>query len=320
MSLFIHIVWLLLSLVTFSTAARDYSQMYSQETLQQAHQVYTPNVHGMLFSDIAGFLTNNELTSLRRVNLLQPWYRANDPFEFASNPVTGDLLAPTLSVKFLDDLAIAVVWFERFHCDKKIVFDYIAALDFSHLKLPTPLQALGIPTNAYKLDHFVDDVSQKILKSALTFIILHELGHIHYRHRPYHTINSEQAIAQEIQADHFAINILRRMRLPPTGMVVWFMATSMRDPLKEGSPQQTHPLTGQRLQAIVDALRLNPNDFIEPANKATMTARDIRQLANEIETIANGLANPKLRSLLQKRGSEITLLPLANNCKKPTKK
>ena len=304
----------LLALLTFSGYARDYSGMYSSADLQRARNSYSNNIRGMLMEDIAGYLTNSESATLHKVHLTQPWNRLVDPFEFSANPATGTILLPTFSVKFFDDLAIATAWFERFNCNKEAVFDYVAALDFNERELQAPLQELAVPNEAYKLDNYVDDVSQKTLKSALAFLVLHELGHVHHQHRNYGEITAAQAQAQEAEADQFAMNVLRRMRLPPMGMAVWFMAVSMRDPLVEGSPRQTHPLTSSRLQAIASELRTNPVDFIEPANKDIMNADDIRAIASNIDTIAQKLADPDLRSFVRERGRLATRALLANAC------
>ena len=305
---------LLMVAIPLSTGARDFSGMYSSAELQRANQIYSDNIRGMLLEDIGAYLSTAESSTLTRARLLQPWDRLSDPFEFSANPATGVILVPTFSVKFFDDLAIATAWFERFNCNKEAVFDYVAALDFSERALSAPLPALNVPNEAYKLDHFVDDVSQKTLKSALAFLVLHELGHVHHQHEPYDKVSAEEAQVQEAEADEFAMRVLRRMRLPPMGMTVWFMAVSMRDPLIQGSPRQTHPLTSSRLHAIAEDLRNRPDDFIEPANRGTMTADDIRAIANDIDTIATNLADPDLRSFLRERGRLATPDLLSSAC------
>ena len=309
-----RLLLILVTLIPITLGARDYSTMYTSNELKRANNTYSKNIRAVLAEDIAGYLTTEESATLRRVQLKQPWNHFNDPFEFSANPATGTILVPTFSVKFFDDLSIATAWFERFNCNKEAVFDYVAALDFNQRDLPSPLKALNVPKEAYKLDNFVDDVSQKILKSALAFLILHELGHVHHQHRPYEEITPSQAQTQEAEADQFAMRVLRRMRLPPMGMTVWFMAVSMRDPLIDGSPRQTHPLTSSRLQAIAQDLRDRPNDFIEPANVGKITADDIRLIAKEIDTIARNLADPDLRSFVRERGRLATTALLAGAC------
>jgi hypothetical protein len=304
----------LICILPFSVTARDFSHMYQASELRRANGVYSRNIQAVLFEDIAGYLRDDELTTLRRVSLLQPWDRTVDPFEFSADPETGVILVPTFSVKFFDDIAIATSWFERFKCNKESVFDYAAALDFSSIDLPDPLTALDVPQEAYKLDGYVDDVSQKILKSAIAFILLHELGHVHHGHQHYDQITAAQAQDQEAEADRFAMRVLRRMRLPPMGMTVWFMAVSMRDPLVPGSPRQRHPLTSSRLQAIATELRTRPGDFIEPANQRRITTASILSIADDIDGIGRLLADPDLRSFLRERGRIVTPALLGGAC------
>lgn len=309
---------LLLLLIAFSlpllATARDYSRMYSPQELERANGTYAKNINGMLFNDIARHLLDDELKTLRRIKLEQPVHRTVDPFEFSANSRSGVMLVPTFSVKFLDDLAIAIAWYERKDCNKETVFDYVAAMDFSPYELPTLLQALRVPKKAYELDKYVDDVSQKILKSALSFIVLHELGHIHHRHRLYSDISANEAQAQETKADQFALKVLRRMRLPPLGMSVVLMALSMRDPLLEGSPRQTHPLNHSRLHSIAETLRRHPEDFIEPANRGRWDTGAILMLADEVDRIATNLEDPDLRLLLRTRGQAVTRALLKGGC------
>ena len=197
-----------------TVSARDFSRMFPASELQRANGVYSPNIQGMLFEDIARYLSGDELATLQRVQLLQPWRRTEDPFEFSANSATGEMLVPTFSLKFFDELAIATAWFERFGCNKESVFDYVAAMDYSNLDLPNPLAAPNVPDQAYKLDNFVDEVSQKTLKSALAVILLHELGHTPSRHRQYGQINANHALAQETESGRFALTV-RRRRCPP---------------------------------------------------------------------------------------------------------
>ena len=268
--------------------ARDYGQMYTPSELQRANAVYSPNIKGLLFEDIAAHLLDRERISLRRVTLWQPWERSLTPLEFAANPITGVMLVPTFSVKFFDDLAVATAWFERWGCKTETIVDYMAALNFSTLDLPAPLAALAVPDKAYELDDFVDDVSQKTLKSALAFIMLHELGHIHHRHEAYEELTAREARAQEIEAAGFAMRVLRRMRVPPLGMALWFMVAGVGDPLP-GSRRATHPLSADRLHAMARILRDNPSDFCQRRSKISPPGRSKTSPLNVMRSAVLGV-------------------------------
>jgi len=308
------VCFLMAMLMPLSLHARDYSQIYSANTLRSANNTYSTNIHAVLYEDIRGYLLPREIRVLDRTELKQPWNRTQDPFEFSAYPDRGVILIPTLSIKFFDDLAIALSWYERFGCNKESVFDYVASLDFGEGSVQPPLTALGVPDKAYELDDYVDDVSQKTLKSAIVFLLLHELGHVYHQHQGYDGISSSQAQGQEAEADAFAMKVLRRMHLPPLGMTAWFLAISMRDPAKPGSPRQTHPMTADRLKAIADELRQNPDDFIEPENRGIWNADTIRTLADNIEVIGRGVSDPDLRQLLRERGRRATPELLAGGC------
>jgi len=302
------------ALSVVSVSARDYSQMYPSETLQRVSKVYGKNIRDALYGEIKLQLLPDELRSLDRVDLQQPWDHTRDPFEFSANASNGVMLIPAFSVKFLDDLAIASAWFERKGCNKEAIFDYAAALDYSDHYLPSLLRALQVPEKAYELDSFVDDVSQKVLKSSIAFILLHELGHIHHNHVRYKGFDPAKARLEEAQADQFALNVLRRMRLPPLGMAFWYTALSMRDPLVDGSPSQIHPLTAERMQAIADTLRQHPEDFIEAENRGRWDADTIRGLASEFDGLAENLRDPDMRRLVKLRGAKATPKLLASAC------
>jgi len=308
-------IWCLMGLLLPLLAnARDYSELYAPDVLRSASNTYSSNINAVLYQDVGGYLLPGELRVLNETELQQPWERTKDPFEFSAYPDRGVILVPTLSIKFLDDLAIALAWYERFGCNKESVFDYVASLDFGEGRIQAPLPSLGVPEKAYELDEYVDDVSQKTLKSATVFLLLHELGHIYYDHRGYEGITGTEAQAQETQADAFALKVLRRMHLPPLGMSVWFLAVSMRDPAEPGSPRQTHPMTADRLGAIADELRQSPDDFIEPENRGVWNADTIRALANDIETIGQGISDPDMRFFLRERGRRATPELLAGGC------
>lgn len=309
------LIWCLMGfLMPLVANARDYSELYSPSILRSANNSYSSNIHAVLYQDVRGYLLPGEIRVLNETELRQPWDRTLDPFEFSAYPDRGVILVPTLSIKFLDDLAIALAWYERFGCNKESVFDYVASLDFGEGKIQPPLATLGVPEKAYELDDYVDDVSQKTLKSATVFLLLHELGHVYHDHRGYKDITAARAQAQETEADAFALKVLRRMHLPPLGMSVWFLAVSMRDPAKPGSPRQTHPMTADRLKAIADELRRNPDDFIEPENRGVWNADTIRAVANDIENIGKGISDPDMRLFLRERGRRATSELLAGGC------
>ena len=100
-----------------------------------------------------------------------------------------EMTITALAVKFFDEIAIAFAWYEYRNLDRTKIIEYIGRL-FAHpgYRQP-PLPALGVPAEAWKLDKDVDDDSQKILKSAITFLLLHEVAHWRFRHAGYDAIS-----------------------------------------------------------------------------------------------------------------------------------
>ncbi len=141
---------------------------------------------------------------------------------------------------------------------------------------------LKVPAKAWQLNPYVDDVSQKSLKSGMLFILLHELSHWHFKHAPYSKLSVQQAQQQELQADAFALEVMSRMKVIPYGMVSWFMMLG----LAQTERSSTHPLTSARLMAIAANLEKNPKSFISRENISTMSIDDVLQVSKEIKVIS----------------------------------
>ncbi len=184
------------------SASKDFSELYPLEKLQHVQSAYGQNIRGVLYEDIYLYLLPNERKSLSTVKLNIPLYGSNSGlFDFYMDLHTGEMTIPALSIKFFDDMALAFAWYESKNMEKTTIIEYVARLYSKQDYLQPPLEALGVPDNAWKLDTYVDDVSQKILKSGIVYLLLHELGHWHNQHAPYDSISNRQAQEQEKQSD-----------------------------------------------------------------------------------------------------------------------
>src|SRR5205823_2284468 len=140
------------------------------------------------------------------------------------------------------DLSTAYAWLQSNDYALDTISEYTAMLSYKDLggRYPAPLPALHIPADALQ-NKKVDELALGHFVTARMFILLHELGHIYYRH-------GGSTIPQEVQADQFAIDVMRRSPVPPLGMLVYFMAdVSMAD---YPAVARTHPLSGSRLQTL----------------------------------------------------------------------
>jgi len=267
-------------------AAKDFSGLYPHERLERVTQVYGSNVRGVLYEDIPRYLTPDEKAALAGVTLeILPAKINSDLFGFAMDLKTGRMTITAPAIAFFDDLAVSFAWYDRFKKDPTPISEYIVRLYSDPDYLAPPLKALGVPERAWDQDAFVDDVSQKILTSGIAFLLLHELAHWHHQDRPYDAITPQRAQSQELAADAYAVDVMRRMQTPPYGMVVWFLMTSM---LSDGVAR-THPLSEDRLEAIAAALENNPRGFISYENRKTLTVENIKQLSKDIRFIADNL-------------------------------
>jgi len=287
--LYLSILFACLLLPGISTA-KDFRNLYPLKQLQHVQAVYGKNVRGILFEDIHHYLLPGERRTLSTVTLNIPLYGSKGGlFDYHMNLQTGKMTIPALSVKFFDDLAIAFAWYERKGKDSTEIVKYVSRLYSQQAYMQRPLEALGVPKKAWELDAYVDDVSQKILKSGITFLLLHELGHWHYRHAPYDKISNRHAQAQETQSDFLALDVMGRMHTIPYGIVPWFMVTG----LLQGDNPTTHPLSADRLYAIAGKIEDNPALFISQENRNTLNPRKVISVATRIRTIADEMNRVK---------------------------
>lgn len=198
------------------------------------------------------------------------------PINFYAMQNPPRIIAPAISIKFLEDLAIASTWLLPNEYSQTTVYNYLCmikyrrAADMPQGRFPLPLKALQIPSGALN-DAVIYLLSEKIFGSTLLFVLAHELGHLRYRHTGY-DIPLERAKQNELEADAFAIELLRRIGLPPLGVTHLFMAAtylgrhrgdfaSDRNWEHFLRPRQTHPVSARRLQILSAKLKQHTDDF-----------------------------------------------------------
>lgn len=269
-------------------AGQAEADLYSRAELERIRNIYGANIQAVLFEDIRAYLTPEELKSLNGVSLTFPLPGDTEElnvFGFAIDLERGQMVFPAQAIKFFDDLALSFAWYEHTGQDPTKIAEYIVKLHRNGLPYAAPLAALKVPEKAWELSAYVDDVSQKTLKSGLAFLLLHELAHWHFNHAEYGMISDAEARKQEQQADAFALDVMARMKTPPYGMVIWFLATS----LITSDRVTTHPLSSDRLKVIAESLLASPGRFISYNNRHSLTKQDIRRLARDIQNIAGNL-------------------------------
>jgi len=260
----------LLSLQFIDAEARDLTAAYSAAELKKEGKRLETAVRNIYEIGVKPTLTDDELNKLSDVAFFFTEPRAGDYFlNFYAASAQGQsaVVLPILSLKVLEDVATAYAWLYANDYSLSTIDLYFAMLqhrdkeDFPGGEYPAPLDALGIPANAWD-DPKVDKLSLALRNEAIAFILVHELGHILYEHRGYDEITREQAREDETQSDRFALDVLARSATPPLGAVMFFQAqfyslpmrgeyetpAKWQDFLKE---RATHPLTEDRLKALV---------------------------------------------------------------------
>jgi hypothetical protein len=272
-------------------------------------------------------LTNEERQALAEVQFAFPLRGVgNDPFAFYATRPPPTVNLPVLSLKFFDDFSVALAWLSRNGYGLDTAYEYVGMLKYADASefgghYPPPLEALQIPKGALK-DKGVENLANKIFDSAIGFVVLHELGHIRFRHPGNGPeVPSDVSRANEEAADKFALEVMRRTESQPTGMAFLFLAfaygTQNRGDFASAADYQhslqtaTHPLTDARMKALSDELRDAADDFAINDPDPVTGRRAILYIADQLLLVTQILSDPDLQRLIDRIGRTTTLSMLA---------
>lgn len=313
--------------IAISVHAQDVRLLYSQAELVAAGARFSPSLLGLWEEDFLTRLTPAERQRAGAVKLLLPLTGASRaPIDFYSLPAQRQVVVPISSVKFLDDISIAIAHYERHGCGMGAVSDYVAALRERPGEFPgSPREALGVPANALD-DEFVDDLSQKLLKSMVYFIVAHEYAHVLHGHRGYDSLTAQEAQRQETEADAFALDVMRRIAAPPLAMAHFFLLVSRQElsPADFDSLERyeahlksraTHPVSGRRILAVAEAIELNAKSFARLQADPKRWEQRLSGSAMELRAIGSALDDQAMRRLLAHRGRTIDHGALRTGCR-----
>ena len=306
---------------------RDYGSMYDDQLLQDKQAGYREVV---LWNLNQVFLPKLTVEERRRLQGLDVQFPLRGPerqlFEyFATAP--AKVVLPVMSIRFLADLSVAYAWLQSQGYTLETVTDYVSMLKYQPParfggRYPDPRAALQIPPNAVD-DPRVDLISGKILNESLSFILLHEVGHILYRHPGYGPgVPRERARENEDQADRFALEVLRRVGQPIDGLLFWFLSAAHFVPHRAdfGSDAEyqahlrsdTHPLTSERMRRLSEYLRTHAGDYGRLQANPARAAEVIRGTAAAIDAeVVPVLADPDQQRLMAMKGQRVSLETLA---------
>lgn len=219
-------------------------------------------------------LTPQEAGQLETIQFSFPMPRPDDPilnfYAVMNVDRGGTVIMPILSLKAIEDMTLAYAWLVNQRKSLEpidLYFSMIAnqpAEQFPGGRPPDILTAIGIPKDAYKLPG-VDKTSLALRNEAFAFILAHELGHLRFRHKGLREITAEQARADEVESDLFALDLLARTRTAPLGAALFFQAQvyslphPAEFPTRDGweaylAQASTHPLSYERIRSIGQAI------------------------------------------------------------------
>jgi hypothetical protein len=143
-------------------------------------------------------------------------------------------------------------------------------------------------------------------------VLAHEIGHIRYHHSGY-DIPLDQAKQNELEADAFAVELLRRIGLPPLGVTHFFMAATYLCPHRGDFASDidwehylrtkfTHPVSTHRLQILSGELKKHAHDFARSEPHYGKAVNLINGAANQLEEIANILSDYEIQKTIAHMG------------------
>lgn len=289
---------LILALVVTTCASKiacgqNVSRLYSQEKLQADAARWSEQIQAEYRETILPQLTGEERSALGAVKIEVPLASPNgDPFSFYTDD-KGTIYLPALSLRFFSDLCVANAWLNAHGYDGTTVRDYVGVLlreaaASPRAPLPPVFRTLGVPDNARE-ESAVSNRADRNFGNTVVFLLAHELGHALKKHDT-HLRDAIQKRNQEIEADAFAIEVMRRIAQVPLGMEFWFdverigHVQGIRRVMAGRFPTEAewqkylagldHPVTTERLQALAAVVETASDSFgRNQVNQAQWSAR-----------------------------------------------
>jgi hypothetical protein len=302
--------------------AQNVSRLYPREKLEADAVRSGEQIRAEYRETILPQLNDAERSALSAIKIEIPISGPNgDPFEFYTDGST--IYLPALSLRFYADLCVANAWLNANGFDGTTVRDYVGVLFREAALSPrAPLlpvfRTLGVPDDA-RDEASVKNRADRNFGNTIVFLLAHELGHALKKHQT-NLRDSVQKRTQEIEADQFAIEIMRRIGQVPVGLEFWFDVERIRHVAPTKFPTDTewqkylasldHPVTTERLEGLAVAIEKAPDSFARnQANQALWTQRS-KILAQYFRLAAPFASNPIARTAEYSRVRELRLADL----------
>src|SRR4030095_1867891 len=263
---------------------QNVSRFYSQEKLQADAARWSEQIRAEYRDTIRPQLTDEERSALGTIKIEVPLTgHHGDPFEFYYE--NGKVNLTALSLRFFSDVCVANAWLNAHGYDGTTVRDYVGvlfreAMASPRAPLPAVFRTLGVPDNA-RAESAFSNRADRNFGNTVVFLLAHELGHALKKHR---TDLRDPIVKrkQEIEADTFAIEMMRRIGQVPLGFEFWFdvehaghvapVKFHNQDEWQKSLAGLYHPVTTERLEALAAAIEKAPDSFARnQANQALWT-------------------------------------------------
>jgi hypothetical protein len=309
----VQAVLLCIALATNALTA-DWSSLYDANRLESERGGLAKDVDLVVAQEIQPFLTGSQAHAFSKLQLDLPAIGELEPNPldfYSAHP--RHITLPLLTVAFVEDMAQAYAWLWANHYSSLTVDEYLGMLrnrapgDFPAGRYPTPLEALHIPANA--LDNAaVAQMAQRVRATALTFMLLHQFGHLSYRTAAEQAAMRHDPIeAAEEHADAFALEIMKKNSEIPAGLLMLLHGMLYLP----AAPSKAHPVTVRRLDAIADFLDMRVREFAEGQPDRRLITIAIQSLASHIRRAAGFLSDDAGQKLWAEQGSQTTISSLA---------
>lgn len=284
--------------------AQDFHSMYDSNTLRYRQERSGENIRLIYEEELRDFVPGN-----LQIDIATPLLPSQGISAFNFYASGNQVIIPISALLFMDQIITAFVWLNYHGYSTQTIFDYLGMLKYqSFEQCPLPWPTLGIPENVYD-DDYVNTMSMELTKTALLWIIAHEVGHIYHRH-------PKSTIANEIEADEFANKKFREMGYVPKGIVYFFAFYTSLMPHRGdfysnqawtefNQIKKTHPFNGDRLIRLGEEFKINPTDFTRYAHGDIATLNGLKSISNEIIALGNLLNDKNIQRYMTFRSAFI---------------
>jgi hypothetical protein len=270
-------------------------RLYPEKKLQADAARWGEQIQAEYRETILPQLTDEERSVLGAVKIEVPTSGRNgDPFSFYTDD-KGTIYLPALSLRFFSDLCVANAWLNAHGYDGTTVRDYVGLLfreaaASPRAPLPAVFRTLGVPDNARE-EAAVSNRADRNFGNTVVFLLAHELGHALKKHRT-DLRDPVEKRKQEIEADAFAIAIMRRIAQVPVGIEFWFYVEHAAHvaPRKFNTEAEwqkyltglDHPVTTERLDALASVIEKAADSFARIQTDRELWTKRVKILAEGI--------------------------------------